>query len=125
MRIILNKLRTWPERPVTLMLAAIEPAPTPVNSPLGEAVEQVLLSALPAGSHARVARVNAHSDDLRRLQALGVCVGRRVQLVKSGDPMIISVVGARVGLSARLAAEVLVTPVDAHAPNLVPLANAS
>jgi Fe2+ transport system protein FeoA len=85
----------------------------------------VLLSALPAGVHARVAQLNAHSDDLRRLQALGVCVGRCVQLVKSGDPMIISVVGARVGLSARLAAEVFVTPIDALASNLVPLANAS
>jgi hypothetical protein len=39
--------------------------------------------------------------------------------------MIISVVGARVGLSARLAAEVRVTPIAAEDSTQVPLANAS
>lgn len=107
------------------MIAAIEPSPTPVRRPSEAAPALVLLSALPAGAHALVAQLNAHSDDLRRLQALGVCVGRRVQLVKSGDPLIISVVGARVGLSARLAAEVLVAPIDALDSLPTPLANAS
>ena len=125
MRLILNKLRRWPARPDSLMIAAIETAPTPVRRPSEEAPQLVVLSELPAGSHARVAQVSAHSDDLRRLQALGVCVGRRVQLVKAGDPMIISVVGARVGLSARLAADVRVTPIAADASSFVPLANAS
>lgn len=125
MRLILNKLRRWPARPEILMIAAIEPAPTPVRRPSEEAPQLVLLSDLPAGSYARVAQVSAHSDDLRRLQALGVCVGRCVQLVKAGDPMIICVVGARVGLSARLAAEVRVTPIAADASSFVPLANAS
>lgn len=107
------------------MIAALEPSPTPARR-LSEAAPQlVLLSALPAGAHARVAQLNAHSDDLRRLQALGVCVGRRLQLVKTGDPMIISVVGARIGLSARLAAEVLVNPVAAEDSTSVPLASAS
>jgi hypothetical protein len=45
--------------------------------------------------------------------------------VKAGDPMIISVVGARVGLSARLATEVRVTPIAAEDLTFVPLANAS
>jgi hypothetical protein len=40
--------------------------------------------------------------------ALGLCVGRRVEVVKAGDPMIVRVIGAQVGLSARLAAHVLV-----------------
>ena len=107
------------------MIAAIEPAPTPVRRPSEEAPQLVLLSELPAGAYARVAQVSAHSDDLRRLQALGVCVGRCIQLVKAGDPLIICVVGARVGLSARLAAEVRVTPLAADASTFVPLANAS
>lgn len=107
------------------MIAALEPSPTPARRPPEEAPQLVLLSTLAAGAHARVAHVSAHSDDLRRLQALGVCVGRRIQLVKSGDPMIISVVGARVGLSARLAAEVRVTPITAEDSTFVPLANAS
>jgi Fe2+ transport system protein FeoA len=125
MRLILNKLRFRPARPEILMIAAIEPAPTPTRRPSEAAPQLVLLSELAAGSHARVAQVSAHSDDLRRLQALGVCVGRRVQLVKAGDPMIISVVGARVGLSARLATEVRVTPITAEDLTFVPLANAS
>lgn len=125
MRLILNKLRLRPTRPDIFMIAALEPAPTPTRRSSEEAPQLVLLSELPAGSYARVAHVSAHSDDLRRLQALGVCVGRRVQLVKTGDPMIISVVGARVGLSARLATEVRVTPVAAEDSTSVPLANAS
>ncbi len=125
MRLILNKLRLRPARPEIFMIAALEPSPTPARRPSEAAPQLVLLSALAAGSYARVAQVSAHSDDLRRLQALGVCVGRRVQLVKGGDPMIISVVGARVGLSARLAAEVRVTPIAAEDSTFVPLANAS
>ena len=107
------------------MIAALEPAPTPVRRLSEETPQLVMLSELPAGAYARVAYVSAHSDDLRRLQALGVCVGRRIQLVKTGDPLIISVVGARVGLSTRLAAEVRVTPVAAEDSTSVPLANAS
>ena len=102
------------------MIAAIEPAPTPARRPSKAAPQLVLLSALPAGSYARVAHVCAHSDDLRRLQALGVCVGRCIQLVKAGDPMIICVVGARVGLSARLAADIRVTPITAEDLTFVP-----
>lgn len=107
------------------MIAALEPSPTPSRRPPEAAPPLVLLSALPAGAYARVAQLNAHSDDLRRLQALGVCVGRCIQLVKAGDPMIISVVGARVGLSARLATEVRVTPITVEDLTFVPLANAS
>ena len=39
---------------------------------------------------------------------LGVCVGRRVELVKGGDPLILRVFGSRLGLSAALAARVRV-----------------
>jgi hypothetical protein len=39
-------------------------------------------------------------------------VGRRVQLVKSGDPLVVRVLGARVGLSARLAACVSVVQLE-------------
>ena len=125
MRLILNTLQLRRKRPEIFMIAALEPSPTLARRPSATMPQLVLLSALPAGAHARVAQLNAHSDDLRRLQALGVCVGRRLQLVKTSDPLIISVVGARVGLSARLAAEVLVTPVTAEHSTFVPLANAS
>jgi Fe2+ transport system protein FeoA len=42
------------------------------------------------------------------LKSLGICVGRRVQLAKVGDPLIVRVLGTRVGLSARLAECVVV-----------------
>jgi Fe2+ transport system protein FeoA len=70
------------------------------------------LSALRDGALAEVVEVVAEADDAVRLKSLGVCVGRRVQLAKGGDPLIVRVLGARVGLSARLAAGVVVRPLD-------------
>jgi Fe2+ transport system protein FeoA len=64
---------------------------------------------------ARVIRVDAEADDAVRLMALGICVGRRVQVVKPGDPMIVRVMATRIGLSARLAASVIVATADAPA----------
>jgi Fe2+ transport system protein FeoA len=64
------------------------------------------------GALAEVVEVVAEADDAVRLKSLGVCVGRRVQLAKGGDPLIVRVLGARVGLSARLAAGVVVRPLD-------------
>jgi Fe2+ transport system protein FeoA len=72
----------------------------------------ILLNALGNGVLAQVVEVVAEADDAVRLKSLGVCVGRRVQLVKGGDPLIVRVLGARVGLSARLAAGVAVRPLD-------------
>jgi Fe2+ transport system protein FeoA len=68
------------------------------------------LPLLPVKSAARVDRLEADDDDATRLKALGLCVGRQVELVKAGDPLIVRVLGARVGLSARLAAQVHVEP---------------
>jgi Fe2+ transport system protein FeoA len=80
------------------------------------------LSAAPVGAVARVVRVAADPQDAARLMAMGLCVGRRVQLVKTGDPLIVNVVGARVGLSARLAAGVLVQPLGDASNHLSPVA---
>ena len=41
---------------------------------------------------------------------MGVCVGRRLMLVRPGDPMIVKVLGSRIGISARLADQVMVLP---------------
>lgn len=57
-----------------------------------------------------VVRVEAPDSDLERLMAMGVCGGRTVELVRVGDPLILKVYGTRVGVSARLAAHILVTP---------------
>jgi Fe2+ transport system protein FeoA len=61
------------------------------------------LSGLAQDELARVVEVSAADDDAVRLKSLGLCIGRRVQLVKLGDPLIVRVLGTRVGLSARLA----------------------
>jgi Fe2+ transport system protein FeoA len=79
--------------------------PTPIRQPL---------SALSHGE-ARVVAVDADVADAARLMALGICVGRRVEIIKAGDPLIVRVVGARVGLAAHLAAAVLV---DATPPSV-------
>lgn len=47
-------------------------------------------------------------DDADRLKAMGVCVGRKVELIQRGDPLILRVMGSRIGLSARLARRVKV-----------------
>jgi Fe2+ transport system protein FeoA len=39
---------------------------------------------------------------------MGVCVGRRVELVRAGDPLILKIFGSRLGLSAQLAQRVRV-----------------
>jgi len=66
------------------------------------------LSQLDAGALARVVSVDSDDDDAIRLKSLGICIGRRVQLAKIGDPLIVRVLGTRVGLSARLARCVVV-----------------
>lgn len=55
-----------------------------------------------------VAEVDAEGDTIAQLMAMGVCRGRRVELIKRGDPMIMRVLGSRIGLSARLAEQVTV-----------------
>lgn len=57
-----------------------------------------------------VVEVRASDADADRLKALGLCVGRRVQVVQLGDPLIIRSIGIRLGLSKRLAKQVYVQP---------------
>ena len=70
----------------------------------------VRLTDVASGVVARVAEIAGHCDDSLRLKALGLCSGRIVQIAAAGDPMIVRVVGARVGVSARLAETVTVVP---------------
>lgn len=79
----------------------------------------------PQGAYLRIVGVQAECDDAARLQALGVCVGRRLYVLQTGDPMIVRVVGARVGLSARLAAAVWVeVPHAVSNPDVSPVRTA-
>jgi Fe2+ transport system protein FeoA len=68
----------------------------------------VRLDELPPRICAVVRSVSTDDEDTRRLKTLGVCVGRRVELVRAGDPLILKVFGSRLGISAALAARVQV-----------------
>ncbi len=74
--------------------------------------KSISLDVLPLHVCAVVRHVEAEDDDMRRLMTLGICAGRRLELIQRGDPMILRVFGTRLGVSRRLAARVLVTPCD-------------
>ena len=64
------------------------------------------LDELPPRTCAVVRRIETDGEDIQRLKTLGLCVGRQIEVVKSGDPLIIKIFGSRIGLSASLAARV-------------------
>ena len=71
-------------------------------------VATVRLDQLPPRICAVVRSVETDDEDTNRLKTLGVCVGRRVELVRAGDPLILKIFGSRLGISAELAARVRV-----------------
>ena len=66
------------------------------------------LDELPPRICAVVRSIATDDEDTHRLKTLGVCVGRRVELVRAGNPLILKVFGSRLGISAELAARVQV-----------------
>ena len=64
------------------------------------------LSGMSVGGCGRVVSVDAAAVDLERLEVMGLCAGRMVCVIKGGDPMIVRVLGTRIGLAAALAARV-------------------
>lgn len=72
--------------------------------------EMIPLDRVEAGHCGLVHEVRAGETEIEQLQAMGVCAGRKVMLVKTGDPMILKVLGSRIGVSARLASRVMVLP---------------
>lgn len=58
--------------------------------------------------------IHVPDQEKQRMMSMGVCPGRAVELVLRGDPLIIRVFGTRIGLSARLADNILVEPCHEH-----------
>lgn len=56
------------------------------------------------------ASIDGPQDSVLRMRSLGICVGRPIDLVSDGDPMIIRVGTAQIGLSRYLANHVVVHP---------------
>ena len=67
-----------------------------------------LLADLPEGACGRILSVEASALDLERLEVMGLCEGRMVQVIKPGNPMIVRALGTRIGLAATLAGAVRV-----------------
>ena len=66
------------------------------------------LDELPSGSRAIVQRIESADAALHRLMAMGLCVGREVEVIRRGNPLIVRLLGARVGVSARVAQHIIV-----------------
>jgi len=66
----------------------------------------VRLDELPPRVCAVVRRIVTDDEETQRLKTLGVCVGRRVELVRNGNPLVLKIFGSRLGLAAELAARV-------------------
>ena len=66
-------------------------------------VGETRLDVLPPQICAVVRRIETDSEEVQRLKSLGLCVGRQIEVVKTGDPLIVKIFGSRIGLSASLA----------------------
>ncbi len=66
------------------------------------------LDGLPVSTCGIVAFLTARDGEVLRLKALGVCIGRRIEVIRTGDPLIVRAFGTRIGLSASLARHVFV-----------------
>lgn len=75
-------------------------------SPMPAQNKEIPLPQLLPGQCAVVRRVESESEEIQRLKTLGLCVGRRVEVVRAGDPLIIKIFGSRIGISASLASRV-------------------
>jgi len=66
-----------------------------------------VLSDLSEGT-ARCLSIEGDGAEVVRLKRLGICAGQQLKVLQAGDPMILQVVGAQIGLSRELARRVIV-----------------
>ena len=87
----------------------------PANPPIARPPEQaespvpgrgVSADRLAAGDCGLICHIDGDHEDIERLKTMVVCLGRRLQMVRSGDPMIVSVMGTRLGIASRLSRHV-------------------
>lgn len=53
-----------------------------------------------------VRSIETEDDEVKRMKTLGICIGRQLEVVRAGDPMVVRVFGSRLGISASLGARV-------------------
>ena len=73
-----------------------------------ERTHLVPLNDLIQGQCGLIRHLDLANNDDKRLRTLGICPGRRVWLVRRGDPMVLKVMGTRIGLAGELAQRVTV-----------------
>ena len=56
----------------------------------------------------RCVTVECNGDAMIRLKRLGICDGRTINVMQPGNPMVLQVIGSRLGVSRRLAESVVV-----------------
>ncbi|NDY96848.1 FeoA family protein [Wenzhouxiangella limi] len=68
------------------------------------------LSRLPSGHVARVRALPNDDEPYLRLRAMGLCEGRKIEVIRHGSRMIVSLSGVRIGVDRRLAEAIEVEP---------------
>ena len=91
--------------------------PAAGNGAYGGTTKKVQLGELRVGECGIVIDLDMGDNDDKRLRTLGICPGRRVWLVRRGDPMVLKVMGTRLGLAAELARRVTVEVCDGACSN--------
>ena len=64
--------------------------------------------------------LSGEGPEVVRLKRMGICSGRRIDVIQTGDPMILGVVGTRLGISRKLASRVLVSSAEDTATDSPP-----
>lgn len=80
------------------------PLPTSENT-----LREIAMSELRKGARGRIVRVVGQTAEATRLKALGVCEGRSIEVLRTGDAWVVRVLGSRIGISRELASSVLLT----------------
>ncbi len=65
------------------------------------------LSEISTGS-ARCVSIEGEGAEVVRLKRLGICRGHCIRVLQAGDPMILEVIGTKIGISRELARRVIV-----------------
>ena len=60
----------------------------------------------------RCVDVKCDGDAMIRLKRLGICDKRTIEVIQPGDPMVLRVIGSRLGVSRRLAESVIVDTIS-------------
>jgi len=103
----------WPKLQKTNM-SAVQAEGITCRKEAGDGSCRGPLPQLRLGQCAVVHHVDLDENSDKRLRTLGICPGRRVWMVRKGDPMVVKVMGTRIGLAKELAqgvtVEVCATP---------------